>query len=167
MRLELWLRTGIATVAVVVFAVAVGCGDGSERQGDESRAQGTETVACGREAAAGEYVTVLCEAQEAAAAGASYDAYGFAEYFPSTQRAAVDAFCFVADGVRKGSPVGELEGAAVVARITRKAEADLKSERNIVAPGPTRKAIAKLLAVFRLESLDRASAERYVHACYR
>jgi hypothetical protein len=160
------LRTAIAIgAAMAVLTLPAGCGDGSQRQ---SRVKRVEPAACRSEAAsAGEYLAILCEAQDAAEASGSYDAYGFAEYLPSTQRAAIDAFCFIANGVGKGPSGKELGGAALLARVTRKAEADLKSERNIVAPAPTRKAIATLLAVFRPGSLDPASAERYHHACYR
>jgi hypothetical protein len=114
-----------------------------------------------------EYVEVLHDMRDAAEAEESYDAYGFAEYFPATQRAAVHAFCFIADTVSK-DPEGEsINDSSLTNEITRKAEADLESERNIVAPHPTRKAIRKLQAVLEMESLGHDLAEHYVRACYR
>jgi hypothetical protein len=114
------------------------------------------------------YVKVLLEFRDAVRSSVSYDAYGFAEYMPSTQRAAIDAFCFIADRAQKTPEVEDREDPAYLTqRITRKAEADLKSERDIVAPGPARRAIAKLRAVLGLESLDGDLAKRYVTGCYR
>lgn len=114
-----------------------------------------------------EYLTTLCEFHEAAAAGEIYDAYGFAEYFPKPQRAAIHAFCFVADRMLEDGEGERLADTAyLTARVTRKAEADLESELDIVAPGPTRAAIARLDSILDLETLDADLGGRYVRACY-
>lgn len=142
-------------------ALFTGCGDGDE-------SEGAVPAACKRaKAADGEYLTTLCEFHAAAAAGKIYDAYGYAEYFPKPQRAAIHAFCFVADRMLEEGEADRLADKAYLsARIGRKAEADLKSELGIVAPNPTGKAIGELESVLELDSLDRDLAERYVKACY-
>ncbi|HET8862018.1 MAG TPA: hypothetical protein VFM94_02075 [Solirubrobacterales bacterium] len=138
---------------------AVGCGEEGESAGvDTGIARGS---------AVSEYEEVLGDFQTAASESESYDAYGFAEYFPATQRAAVHAFCFIADRLFEDPAGEELEDPPLTRMITRKAEADLKSERDIVAPRPARRAIGKLRAILGLESLDRDQAEDYVRACYR
>lgn len=150
----------IGAVAMVAMAVA-GCGEqsGGPRANAGGGGIAKENVS--------EYEEVLGDLRAAASDGRSYDAYGFAEYFPATQRAAVHAFCFIADQLQEDPAAAELEDPPLTERITRKAEADLKSERDIVAPRPARRAIGKLHAVLGLESLDRDQAEDYVRACYR
>lgn len=148
----------IAAIGVVLVGMMIGGCGGNESTSDAGSKSTSVTGS--------EYVEVLHDLRDAAESAKSYDAYGFAEYMPSTQRAAIDAFCFVADQMK--GPEGEsLEDPALVQAITRKAESDLKSERDIVAPGPTRKAIAKLRAVLDLESLNGDLAKRYVTGCYR
>jgi hypothetical protein len=139
--------------------------------GDESQSNGGETGAIPRGAGAiepkSEYHQVLLEFRDAAAAGKIYDAYGFAEYFPPTQRAAVHAFCFVADRMLEDLEAERLvDSAYLAARIKRKAEADMKAELDVVAPERAQRAIRKLNAVLDLRSLDQDLAERYVRACY-
>jgi hypothetical protein len=136
--------------------------------GDEDQTAAAKPLVCRKgEAARSEYLTTLCDFRRAAAAGKTYDAYGFAEYFPKPQRAAIDAFCFVAERMLEDGEFARLaDQAYLAARITRKAEADLESELDIVAPGPAHVAIAKLRAVLALDSLDRDLAEHYVRACY-
>ena len=114
-----------------------------------------------------EYHETLLEFRAAAAAGETYDVYGYAEYFPKSQRAALHAFCFVADRMLKDGEAGGFSDVAyLTGRITRKAEADLKTEFDIVARRQVRKAIRKLDAVLNLGSLDNDLAGRYVKACY-
>lgn len=146
-------------LAAGTLAAMAGCGGEGEGAGVDGSA--------GRTAIESEYHEVLLDFRDAAAAGEGYDAYGFAEYFPKTQRAAVHAFCFVADRMLEDGEADELADAAyLTARVTRKAEADLKAELDIVAPGPARRAIAKLWAILGLDSLDEDLAERYAGACY-
>jgi hypothetical protein len=149
---------GLAGAVALVAMPVVGCGSESGSAAVDEGGSGSR--------AASPYEKVLFDFRDAAMAGEAYDAYGFAEYLPPTQRAAIDAFCFIADRVLKKSEAEGLEGPALTRRVTRKAESDLKSERNIVAPGPARRAIGKLWAVLRLESLDRDLAGNYVRACY-
>ena len=157
-----WPRVGPLIAAMTLAAVAVvGCGEESEpAPSSTARAETSKEPVS-------DYVEVLGDFQAAASEGESYDAYGFAEYFPATQRAAVHAFCFIADELAKDAATEELEDPPLTQMVTRKAEADLKSERDIVAPGPARRAIGKLSAILELESLDRDQAENYVRACYR
>lgn len=165
MRFKRWPRVGLLIGAVVLAAIVVaGCGEENEpARSERTNAGGSEIP----KQNASEYVEVLDEFQVAASEGENYDAYGFAEYFPATQRAAVHAFCFIADQLQKDPAAEQLEDPLLTQRITRKAEADLKSERDIVAPGPARRAIGKLAAILGLESLERDQAENYVRACYR
>lgn len=155
-----WVGLVIGAVALAAIAGA-SCGEESQTVGSSPNRGGIakENVS--------EYEEVLGDLQTAAEEGESYDAYGFAEYFPATQRAAVHAFCFVADQLQEDPEAEELGDPLLTERVTRKAEADLKSERDIVAPRPARRAIAKLHAVLGLESLDPDQAEDYVRACYR
>jgi hypothetical protein len=154
----------LASAAIVTGMAIGGCGgSGGDSSPSTASGAGKTTGAQG----GSEYEEVLSEMRNTAAASGSYDAYGFAEYMPSTQRAAIDAFCFVADRVAKAQSGPTVAAASLRAQIVRKAEADLKSERGIVAPGPAHRAIAKLSAVLRLDSLDPTLAGRYIHACYR
>lgn len=162
MRLKRWPWAGLLIAAVALAAIAgASCDEKSEGTHTNADAGGLakENVS--------EYEEVLGDFQVAASEGESYDAYGFAEYFPATQRAAVHAFCFIADQLLKDPAADELDNPPLTQRVTRKAETDLKSERGIVAPRPARRAIGKLRAVLGLESLDRDQAEDYVRACYR
>ena len=154
-------RTMLLVLAGASLCLAAGCGD-------EDNAASATPVACkGAEQARSEYLTTLCEFHAAAAAGRIYDAYGFAEYFPKPQRAAIHAFCFVVDRMLEDGEGEQLVYTAdLTARVTRKAEADLESELDIVAPGPTRVAIARLNSVLDLEALDAGLGQRYVRACY-
>jgi hypothetical protein len=147
-----------AAVLALVGMAIVGCGGKSERNSS------SESEYTGRSRS--EYGGVLPGFRDAAKAGEPFDAYGYAEYLPSTQRAAIDAFCFVADQMLKNPDGVVLEDPLLIQRITRKAESDLKSERDIVAPGPTRHAIRRLRKVLGVESLDRNLAKGYVGACY-
>jgi hypothetical protein len=148
-------------MALVGTAIA-GCGSSSRSEGTSVN---VATADSARESSP--YVEVLVEFRDAVLEEKTYDAYGFAEYMPSTQRAAIDAFCFVADRVLKGPEASGIgDPADLIRRITRKAESDLKSERDIVAPRPARRAIAKLQAILELESLDGDLAGSYVKACY-
>jgi hypothetical protein len=156
-------RAAPTLAASVLLALGIaGCGSGSD-----DAATATRSVAAATSPAS-EYVQVLGEMRKAAEESGSYDGYGFAEYFPKPQRAAVDAFCFVVDHMLESGEDDRLgETAYLIGRIVRKAEADLKDELNVVAPAPTHRAIQKLDAVLGLESLDSELADRYVHACYR
>jgi hypothetical protein len=153
---------------VILVGVTIGgCGTSktvSSTGSESTRPTGGESVS----STGSEYVQVLHALRDAAESAKSYDAYGFAEYMPSTQRAAIDAFCFLADEAQKNPQAAGREAPPhLIQRITRKAESDLKSERDIVAPAPTRRAIAKLRAVLGLESLGADLAKRYVTGCYR
>jgi hypothetical protein len=165
MKLERICLISLPAVAAIVAGMVVGgCGgNGGDSSAPSAAGAAKTTSAHG----GGEYEEVLAEMHDTAVAGGSYDGYGFAEYMPSTQRAAIEAFCFVADRIAKFQSDSTVAAASVHARIVRKAEADLKSERGIVAPAPAHRAIAKLLAVLGVETLDPALAGRYVHACYR
>jgi hypothetical protein len=150
-------------VAALAVALISGCGGESQSDGVESSAS-PDAAAIEPES---EYHEVLLEFREAASGGKTYDAYGFAEYFPPTQRAAVHAFCFVADHMLEDLEAERLaDSAYLVGRITRKAEADMESELDVVAPQRAQRAIRKLNAVLDLGSLDQGLAERYVRACY-
>jgi hypothetical protein len=162
MRLDDWPWMGLLIGVVALAAIATaGCGEESGRTPTSADRGGItkEDVS--------EYEEVLGDFQAAASEGESYDAYGFAEYFPATQRAAVLAFCFIADQLQKDPAAEELEDPVLTQKVTRKAEMDLKSELDIVAPRPARRAIGKLRVVLGLESLDPDQAENYVRACYR
>jgi hypothetical protein len=114
-----------------------------------------------------EYHEVLLEFRDAAMAGKIYDAYGYAEYFPPTQRAAVHAFCFVADRMLEDREAARfVDSTYLTSRITRKAETDMESELGVVAPARLGRSIKKLNVVLELSSLDQDLAERYVRACY-
>lgn len=160
---RLRLRFCLYLAATVATVPALGCGNGEEP------VKATDSVRTNTPAQSDNpYVTALRQFREAVVAKTSYDAYGYAEYFPATQRAAIDAFCFVADRVAKAPAQEGLDDpTALTTTIVRKAEADLKSERDIIAPGPAHRAIAKLQAVLGLETLDPEPAEHYVRACYR
>ncbi len=152
-------------LAMALIGIALyGCGgesEGGENTG-ASIARGGSPVE-----PESEYHEVLLDFRGAAAAGKIYDAYGFAEYFPPTQRAAVHAFCFVADHMLEDLEAERLlDRAYLVGRIERKAATDMKSELDVVAPAQLRKAIRKLNVVLELGSLDQDLAERYVRACY-
>jgi hypothetical protein len=161
MRLSRMARAFLLAAAATSVALASGCGGGDPTAS-------TEPTACrGAKEARSEYLTTLCEFSAAAAGDEVYDAYGFAEYFPKPQRAAIHAFCFVADRMLEDGEAARLADRAYrIARVTRKAETDLKSELDIVAPRPTGRAIARLEAIFDLDSLGRDLAEGYVGACY-
>lgn len=149
-------------LAMMALGMSIAACGGSDR--NASSVAGGATSAVKPES---EYHERLLEFRDAAAAGKTYDAYGFAEYFPKTQRAALHAFCFVADRMLKDGETDELGDVAYLnGRISRKAEADLKAELDIVAPRPAHKAIRKLDAVLGLDSLDGDLAERYVKGCY-
>jgi hypothetical protein len=156
------LRLFLLVGAVALLGMPItGCGSGKENRSTSVDASGSTNESS-------PYVTVLREFRDAVKAKASYDAYGYAEYLPPTQRAAIDAFCFIADQVLKNpSAMGLHDPAHFPDEITRKAESDLKSERSIVAPRPARRAIGRLRAVLGLESLDSNLAGRYVTGCYR
>lgn len=156
------LRTGFAVGAMLLVGLGgASCGEEAERA---STTAAEATTA--KEEDVSEYEEVLSQFRVAASAGETYDAYGIAEYFPSTQRAAVDAFCFIADQLQKNPAAKKLGDPVLTERITRKAEADLQRERDIVAPRPTRRAIGKLHLVLELESLDPDQAKDYARACY-
>jgi Flp pilus assembly protein TadD len=149
----------VGAAALIAMSIGIdGCG---------SKGESTAADAGGGSNESGEYVAVLRKFRDAVAADETYDAYGYAEYMPSTQRAAIDAFCFIVDRGLKNPQTAELGDPANLAReITRKAESDLKSERNIVAPGPARRAIGRLRVILGLETLNRDLAGRYARACY-
>ncbi|MGC1853200.1 MAG: hypothetical protein WA687_12250 [Solirubrobacterales bacterium] len=161
MRLSRIARALLLAAAVTSVALASGCG------GEDPTASAKPAACTSAKEARSEYLTTLCEFSAAAAADKVYDAYGFAEYFPKPQRAAIHAFCFVADRMLEDDEVARLaDRVYLIARVTRKAETDLKSELDIVAPRPTGKAIARLEAILDLDSLGRDLAEGYVGACY-
>jgi hypothetical protein len=155
---------GLLLVMALIGVLTSGCGGESQGSGGESSAIPRGSGAIEPES---EYHEVLLEFRAAASAGKTYDAYGFAEYFPPTQRAAVHAFCFVTDRMLEDLEAERLgDSAYLVGRIKRKAEADMKSELDVVAPQRAQRAIRKLDAVLDLGSLDQDLAERYVRACY-
>lgn len=150
-------------LATVLVGVAIsGCGGGSDEGERTATRDGGSSVE-----PESEYHQVLLEFRDAAMAGKIYDAYGFAEYFPPTQRAAVHAFCFVADRMLEDREAERFaDSTYLTGRIRRKAETDMESELDVVAPGRVHKAIRKLNAVLELSSLDQDLAENYVRACY-
>jgi hypothetical protein len=155
-----WLALAAATAALIGVAI-VGCGAAGDSTGEGASESPNTTVI------SSEYGELLLGFRNAAESNRTYDAYGFAEYIPATQRAAIDAFCFIADQLSKASEGESPEDPArLISRITRKSEADLKSERNIVAPGPARRDIEKLREVLGLKSVSHELAKRYAKACY-
>jgi hypothetical protein len=163
MRLLTSSRAVPTVTAVILLVLTAGaCGSSS---GEATTAKTSVTAP---KQPASEYVQVLGEMRSTAEEGGSYDGYGFAEYFPKPQRAALDAFCFVVDHTLESGDNNRLaETTGLTAQIVSKAEADLKAELNIVAPAPTHRAIQELDATLDLGSLDAELAEGYVHACYR
>ncbi len=118
-----------------------------------------------------EYEEVLLDLRGAAAAGEIYDAYGFAEYMPLSQRAAIDAFCFVTERLLDS---GEIERFGEPAYVTRKVRARARIEFDHGDPAEigasematARKAIRKLRSIIDYESIDEELASNYVTACY-
>lgn len=119
----------------------------------------------------GEYEEVLFELREAAAAGEIYDAYGFAEYMPAGQRAAIDAFCFVNERLLDS---GRVERFAAPGHAARLVDARARLEFDHGAPGgigaeemaTARRAIRKLRSIVDFEAIDDELARGYVSACY-
>ncbi|HET9162916.1 MAG TPA: hypothetical protein VFN89_05650 [Solirubrobacterales bacterium] len=154
-------------VVLGAAAAGSGCGGGASPSG-EAGSSSHKAASLRRESRSpkntNEYTEVLTQMRAAAADGKSYDGYGFAEYMPSPRRAAIDAFCAIAAEVADEKRAA---GNGLRQAIARTAAVDLKRERGIVAPMPTRRAIATLTAIVEPEALDPASAGRYVHVCYR
>ena len=153
-------------VAVALIGITiVGCGsatESSEPRTENSEPQRSESTS----KASSEYVTVLAGFRDAVRSNATYDAYGYGEYLPSTQRAAIHAFCFVADELVLPEATDLEVRSHMFKYIARKAKSDLRSERGIVATRPTHKAIRKLLAILGLNALNYEVAKPYVKACY-
>jgi hypothetical protein len=155
---------GLLLAMALAGALISGCGSES-RGGDGESATTARSDSTIKPKS--EYHQVLLDFHAAAIAGRLYDAYGFGEHFPPTQRAAVHAFCFVADRMVEHLEAERLaDNAYLIARITRKAEADMKLERDVVAPARAQRAIRKLNVTLELASLDQDLAERFVRACY-
>jgi hypothetical protein len=159
-------------IALVAISIC-GCGGGGE---GESGARGTEAAADAVQQdrpkqPGSEYEEVLLDLRQAAEAGENYDAYGFAEYMPASQRAALDAFCFVAEALLDG---GEVERFGEAGYVDRRVAAQAKLEFDYGAPGgisseqmaTTRQAIRKLRSIVDLEAIDEELVGNYVAACY-
>lgn len=139
---------------VTVVTLAGGCG------GHEKAPQATSAE---RPKADTPYVEALLGFSDAAKSNAAYDAYGYAEYIPDSQRAAIDAFCLVASKVRTGAEIGKLaDPDYFFSRIV----ATARPERRNASMASIRRAVGKLQSVVEPQSLDGALVKSYAKACY-
>ncbi|HEU5141989.1 MAG TPA: hypothetical protein VFU04_02410 [Solirubrobacterales bacterium] len=153
-----------ATAFVVVAGFAA-CGEGEEGGAATSAPKPT------MERPDGEYEEVLFDLRDAAAAGKIYDAYGFAQYMPTGQRAAIDAFCFVNERLLDS---GQVERFAEPGNAARLIDAQARLEFDHGAPGgisakemvTARRAIRKLRSIVDLEAIDEELSRGYVSGCY-
>jgi hypothetical protein len=158
---------------VVLAMAAAGCGGGDDDGSVDTGADaGIDTVEQDRsKQPVSEYEEVLLDLRAAAAAGEIYDAYGFAEYMPLSQRAAIDAFCFVTERLLDAGEIERFREPAYVARKVRaraRIEFDHGDPAEIGASemATARKAIRKLRSIIDYEAIDEELAGNYVTACY-
>lgn len=171
--LERSIRCLLTSVLAVLAMAAAGCGGGNEGGNASAGADpGTGAVEQDRpKQPVSEYEEVLLDLRDAAAAGEIYDAYGFAEYMPRSQRAALDAFCFVTERLLDG---GEIERFGEPAYVARKVRARARIEFDHGEPAEigasematARKAIRKLRSIIDYKPIDQELAGNYVTACY-
>jgi hypothetical protein len=109
------------------------------------------------------YVEVLLGFRDAARSNVTYDAYGYAEYLPDSQRAAIGAFCLVVDDVRAGA---ESEKLASPEYLSDRIAAAVGSEARAATEASIKRAVKKLQAVIESESLDGGLVKSYAKACY-
>jgi hypothetical protein len=118
----------LASALVVLAMAAAGCGGGGDDDGDGSAGAEAAIDAVKQDRPkqpVSEYEEVLLDLRDAAAEGEIYDAYGFAEYMPLSQRAAIDAFCFVTESLLDG---GETERFGEPAYVAGKVRARARIE---------------------------------------
>jgi hypothetical protein len=167
------LSLGLLAGAMAVVAVSTSaCGsEGASKGGTEAASESADANRGGGEKPVSEYEEVLLDLRDAAAAGEIYDAYGFAEYMPLSQRAAIDAFCFVTERLLDG---GEIERFGEPADVARAVRDRARIEFDHGDPGEigsrematARRAIRKLRSIVDYESIDEELAGNYVTACY-
>jgi hypothetical protein len=173
------LHTGFVIAALTLAASISACGSENESKSGGGGGGGTESAS--GSAAAGrsgnkdkpdsEYEEVLLDLRDAAAAGEIYDAYGFAEYMPRSQRAAIDAFCFVAERLLDGGEIERFgEPAYVAGQVRARARIEFDhgdpAEIDSREMATARRAIRKLRSVIDYEAIDQELAGNYVTACY-
>jgi hypothetical protein len=168
------LSAGLSTGVMALVAISISaCGNESASK-SETEVE-SESANVNRGAAThipvSEYEEVLRDLSDAAAAGEVYDAYGFAEYMPASQRAAIDAFCFVTERLLDGGEIERFEEPAYVARKVRaraRIEFDYgdRAEIGTSEMATARKAIRKLRSIIDYEAIDQELAGNYVTACY-
>ena len=171
-RIKRLLSAGIAIGAIALVPIAVSACGGESASRDGTGTGSAEAAAdSGSRKPVSEFEEVLLDLREAAAAGEVYDAYGFAEYMPLSQRAAIDAFCFVTERLLDGDEIGRFGEPASVAREVR---ARARIEFDHGDPGDigssematARRAIRKLRSIIDYEAIDEELAGNYVDACY-
>lgn len=109
------------------------------------------------------YVEALLGFRDAARSDATYDAYGYAEYLPDSQRAAIGAFCLVVSGVRTSSESRRLSDPAYFsAQVVNAARPEARSA-SMASVG---RAVGKLQTVVEAESLNPQLVKSYAKACY-
>jgi hypothetical protein len=168
------LYTGLVTAALVFAAISISACESGSTSGSEAErgSRGADASRGGdKDEPVGEYEEVLLDLRDAAAAGEIYDAYGFAEYMPLSQRAAIDAFCFVTERLLDGGEIERFgEPAYVAGEVRARARiefdhgdpADIGSSEMATA----RRAIRKLRSIIDYEAIDWELARNYVTACY-
>jgi hypothetical protein len=169
------LHTGLVIAALTFAGLSISaCGSENGSKSGSGSAGGGGSADASRGGGGkpdSEYEEVLLDLRDAAAAGEIYDAYGFAEYMPRSQRAAIDAFCFVAERLLDG---GEIERFGEPASVTREVRARARIEFDHGDPGEigssematARRAIRKLRSIIDYEAIDEELAGGYVTACY-
>lgn len=139
---------------VCIAMSAGGCG-GQEQAPHTARAEGPKPE--------NPYVEVLREFRDAARSNAAYDAYGYAEYMPASQRAAIGAFCLVVNDVRTGA---ESEKLANPKYLSDQIVAAVGPEARGASVASIRRAARKLQTVIDSESLNSPLVKSYAKACY-
>lgn len=168
------LSCGLLTGVMALVAISISaCGsESASKSGAETESESANVNrGSGTDKAVSEYEEVLRDLSDAAAAGEIYDAYGFAEYMPASQRAAIDAFCFVTERLLDDGEIERFDDPAHVARKVRaraRIEFDYGDEAEIGSSEMTtaRRAIRKLRSIIDYEAIDQELAGSYVTACY-
>ncbi len=142
----------------------VGCGNGSQStnpsKGTSPSEQATTVTA------SNPYLKALLGFRDAVAAKATtYDAYGYAEYMPPAQRAAIDAFCILVNREPESLETGKLaDPRDFASKLTAIAIAEADED---FSAAPLRRSIDKLRSILGQEPFDRDLARRYARTCYR
>lgn len=156
----------LAIGAMASIVLSIGCGGEDRSASAEPPAVKRQCKKVNEERS--EYVRVLCEFRDAAMAEKIYDAYGFAEYMPSSQRAAIHAFCLVVDRKPERLEAEALSNRARLADeivVTAESEVDYGNAELGSMPS-LRRSIAKLQTILGLESVVPDLSEDYARACY-